>query len=915
MYCGIVLFTLNEMVYDIKSDFAKEHSTLLANQVVKQSESFFNGISNILSLASKNTSRIIVDPVDPTRNVQGILQHLIEFHPNIYCSWLVLEPGNINGDAYYSRAFLRLNKGISEIPGPPEELLKDANRSRWYNIPIKTGKPAFLPDEVFDYHVGEGEQYTGSIAFPVYRNYKIVGVIGIDITYESTFKFIDELETQSTQRVLLLAQSGRILYASNMGLRRQMLPDLGFSPEAVERITDAMHDKRTLMFEDVSPLRGTASLFNLVPLDIPGSEIPVFLLTDIARSTLFYQPDSTVIVISVLGLVLMATSVFLATRNIVKPILRLTRNAEWIAKGQTAMVLDKYRPPLVPRHEVDILEASLIKMVEEIVQNHELRVRAMTAEGENQQMLEAAKAKDRFFANVSHEIRTPMNAILGMSELLSNASLAPQEARYVKGIKVAAESLLGLINDILDLSKLESGNLELNEVHYDLWDLLDNIYALSHFLASNKQLVFEYELHGDIPQYVYGDDVRVRQILMNLLGNAIKFTRERRVKLEVFREDEALRFNISDTGCGIRDEDMKLLFEPFKQLEPGKNRKIQGTGLGLSICLNLVQLMRGTISVDSVYGLGSTFSFIIPIVQGDPELSKTPANAKNITFSKDTNVLVVDDSRLNLDVASGLLNLYGINCDIAISGADALAMVRQRHYDVVFMDHMMPEMDGVETTKAIREMDGEFSDLVIVALTANAVVGTKELFLEAGMNDFMSKPIDKTTLQNMLNKWVPKEKRITPDGKITFASPSTQDTNVTDNNVAEKPTPDPNDRIIEELRKIRHLDVNQGLQYSAGQTENYLRILRMFHEMADELKDALPLLLEKGDIGAFRIEIHGFKSALANIGATELSERALNLELAVDKDGGATCHDLLPLFLEDLRHLDVALDAALSIAT
>ncbi|MDR1296997.1 MAG: response regulator [Deltaproteobacteria bacterium] len=367
----------------------------------------------------------------------------------------------------------------------------------------------------------------------------------------------------------------------------------------------------------------------------------------------------------------------------------------------------------------------------------------------------AYQARTQFLSMMSHEIRTPMNAIIGISEILaSDQSLPAGPLAYVDDIKVAGEALLGIINDILDLSKLELGKMSLAPVNFSLKKLLDNLMTMSRFLAGDKNILVGLETSLEFPIYLLGDDVRLRQVLLNLIGNAIKFTQNGSVILKVAEEGQKLVFDVTDTGIGVKKEDIPHLFEAFKQMDATKNRHIKGTGLGLSVSKSLVELMGGVIEVRSEYGAGSSFKVVIPRVEGTKPSPKKKARSSQ-HYGDSVEVLVVDDNELNLTVASGLLRIHGIRSDRAASGQEALKKVAARSYQLIFMDQMMPEMDGLETTANIRALGGALARLPIIALTANAMAGAKETLLAAGMNDFLSKPIQRDELAAILAKWVP----------------------------------------------------------------------------------------------------------------------------------------------------------------
>ncbi|MDR1471805.1 MAG: response regulator [Synergistaceae bacterium] len=395
-------------------------------------------------------------------------------------------------------------------------------------------------------------------------------------------------------------------------------------------------------------------------------------------------------------------------------------------------------------------------------------VRQRTEDLENQTRLalEASRAKSVFLARMSHEIRTPMNAIIGFSEALLRRELPDDAIENALDIKEAGAILISIINDVLDFSKIEAGKMELAGNEYMFASLIHDVENIIKLRVAEKMLAFNTNIDAGLPNKLRGDVSRTRQILLNLLSNAVKYTNEGSITLSVsgtVREDGSimLSFEVADTGIGIRQEDMEKLFDSFRRVDLPKNRGIEGTGLGLAISQNLCRLMGGDITVRSVYGKGSVFTALIPqkIVDGRPFRAETEARRpfdgkRKVRFvAPGARILAVDDSKVNLSVLRTLLQPYRIRVDTCLSGEDAVAIVKESPYDLVFMDHMMPGMDGIETARAIREEENGRT-VPIIALTANAIAGMRETFLRNDFCDYLSKPIDIEKLDSILSIWI-----------------------------------------------------------------------------------------------------------------------------------------------------------------
>lgn len=500
----------------------------------------------------------------------------------------------------------------------------------------------------------------------------------------------------------------------------------------------------------------------------------------------------------------------------------------------------------------------------------------------------ANQAKSEFLANMSHEIRTPMNAIMGLSDLIMEESRGRKVYTYACDIMSSAQNLLTIINDILDLSKVEAGKMELVTRDYSIRSVVDAVVNMMDIAASQRGLLLLCDYDMSIPGRYHGDDGRIKQILINLINNAVKFTKKGHIKVSVRglpcarTGTELLIFQVEDTGCGIAEENLEKIFEDFKQVDSKRNREVEGTGLGLSITKHLVTLMKGTIEVESVYGQGTTFTVKIPqkVVDGPTlaELPETPVrelHQVNSFVAEHYKVLVVDDNLINRKVITGFLKKYRFDLTEAASGPEAVALVKENRFDLIFMDYMMPGMDGVEAVSIIRGECGENGAApVIIALTANAMEGVREKFLKLGFQDYVAKPIDKELLNEMLARWIPEERK----------KPRTEEET---EKRAGGPDVGGDGRVRFEDVRIPGIDVEEARKHHTGGAEDFLELLGLFCMDGRRKCALLKELKEKGDYGTYGIEAHGLKSASANVGAMELSALAREHEAAAGRKDAA----------------------------
>ena len=466
----------------------------------------------------------------------------------------------------------------------------------------------------------------------------------------------------------------------------------------------------------------------------------------------------------------------------------------------------------------------------------------------------ASKAKSQFLANMSHEVRTPINAILGMNEMIIRESTDEQIVEYATNVKQAGKALLAQVNSILDYSKLEEGKMDIIQVEYDLATLINGFVTSVTSRAKSKGLRIDVNVDNNLPTTLLGDDVRVGQVINNLLTNAVKYTEVGVISLNIWeesRDDSAIDIGVSvqDTGIGIKPEDMEKLSASFTRIEEERNRNIEGTGLGIPIVIEILRLMDSELKVESVYGEGSTFSFAIRqgIINDEPigdyrkRVKRSYRRRNKYTYPSmlKANIIVVDDYEMNLVVAKNLMKVYDFIPDLAESGREAITRIEEKHYDIIFMDHMMPDMDGIETLQLLKDQNILDDSTAVIALTANAIAGARDFYISKGFNDYLTKPIDAEALEQILTKYVPEEKIVK--------------------------------KSISDLKNNKSLTSNDDERKA---------LIKIFVSTIQETAKNLNELLEAEDIKNYTIKVHGLKSTARLIGEMSISSKAEALEKA-----------------------------------
>ncbi len=554
------------------------------------------------------------------------------------------------------------------------------------------------------------------------------------------------------------------------------------------------------------------------------------------------------------------------------------------------------------RDEIKVLHESL-KTTVHSVEDYIARIKAeQELEKELEVAQKASEAKSSFLSNMSHEIRTPINAVLGMNEMILREADNDQILEYANNVKSAGNSLLGIINDILDFSKIEAGKMDILPVEYHLGSTINDLINMVSVKAEDKGLELKLNIDKTLPSVLIGDEIRIKQCVTNILSNAVKYTEEGSVTLNVsYKKEEGnnilLRFQVVDTGIGIKEEDLSKLYSPFERIEEIRNRSIEGTGLGMSIVKKLLALMDSRLEVKSVYGEGSDFSFEVKqevvsfeelgdFKQKYKEYLKSREKYRERFRAPNAEILVVDDTPMNLTVVKGLLKNTQIKVDTAESGEETLQKVSQKRYDVIFIDHRMPGMDGIETLAAMKELKGNLCErAACIALTANAGASAREEYLAAGFDDYLSKPVDGLVLENMLREYLPDEKILPVEDSKESVSAD------------EGPEDDERKALF---KKIEGIDFDEALK-NCGSMDVLENVAHEFYVSIDPKADDIERFLTEKDYRNYTVAVHALKSSARLIGATKLSQDAAYLEKCGNEGNEDKIQSKTPELLELYR--------------
>ena len=550
----------------------------------------------------------------------------------------------------------------------------------------------------------------------------------------------------------------------------------------------------------------------------------------------------------------------------------------------------------------------------------------------------ANEAKSSFLNSMSHEIRTPMNSILGMNEMILREEDRPEIREYAQVIQRSGRALLGIINDVLDFSKLQDSKMEIMPLRYDLSSLINDLVNIAAEQAKKKSLTFTVNVDKSIPRILEGDEYHIRQVMLNILNNAIKYTERGGVTVTVGYEKKEdysilLRCAVSDTGIGIKADDLDYIFQPFEHLESTRRFSSDGSGLGLSIVQKLLTLMGSELKVESVFHKGSTFSFEVPqtVIKWEPigDYERAYSVATNHQGKKfmtsfqapNAKVLVVDDADINLLVFANLLKKTKIKIDTASSGLEMLQMVRMNHYDIIFLDHRMPGMDGIEAFHAMKKItDGININTPVVALTANAVLGARQLYMDEGFSDYISKPIDTVRLEQVLLEYIPQNLIIKgedisenspahiPTPVITYIGfqaaeeygPMNEENQTPDFGFDDDSEEENEEDEYSKYKNIPGIDFDAAVT-NCGTEDTFIQALEIFYNSLDKKADEIETYEREKDIKNYTVKVHALKSAARLVGALDLSADAKHLEESGDNNDVHEIEQKTPALLSKYR--------------
>ncbi len=744
----------------------------------------------------------------------------------------------------------------------------DTDAVGWYYLPIWKKAPVWTPP----YNNTNLRQKMISYSIPLYQNNNLLGVVGIDLSLAVIEDMVNSLQLENSRGLLLGEENNLIHLNTRLELTK-----------AVERSAELSQMLDTFQNSDNSSLQKIIWEGNKYVGLLSKLENGMSYITAVSQRELLkpvYGQILSAIIAFLLVSILTINLIIFILKRIITPIRIINKTTNRLARGELYIEI-----PYESNNEIGTLANNIRLMTsqlkeyieyisEQTKKEREAKEAALT---ESQINAAASQAKSAFLANMSHEIRTPINAVLGMNEMILRESDDKTILGYAANIKTAGSNLLTIVNDVLDFSKIEAGKMELLPDNYEVSSLIIDLVNMTRERALNKGLQYNLNISPELPKTLFGDSVRIKQCILNLLTNAIKYTKEGSVLFSITftKIDEnniQLKVQISDTGCGIKEEDMEKLFAPFERIDEEKNRTIEGSGLGISIVRKLLDMMGSRLEVKSIYGKGSDFSFTIiqkvidwtysgDLNEAYAESIEKLAGYKEKLHAPKARLLFVDDTAMNLEVIKGLLKNTGIKIDTVLSGREAIEAAKKQVYDILFIDHRMPDMDGIETLHALKKLNNNLNaEKPCIALTANAISGVKKMYLNEGFDDYISKPVNPQKLEELIRHYLPNDYL---------------EENV-ETEIAENKSNEYSD-FLNNYKNIKELDAEIALK-NCGSPEILTSIVNQFYSTIEEKALELQQYFEAEDWKNYGIKVHALKSTSRLIGAVELSKLSEYLE-------------------------------------
>ena len=864
---------------------------LTAEKKKLELNNFFNSAENIVQefqdyiLSNLDEDRLLIDSEYEDQymtNLAKVMSSISAFQKGVVCTYFRMEMSKygptrglfLTGEYQKSYVSVRTTDLSKYSPG-------DIEHVGWYYLPIWKKSPVWTPP----YNNLSLRQKMISYSVPLYRDETLLGVVGIDLSLAVIEDMVNSLQLENSKGLLIGDQQNLI----HLNTRYEQTKAVERSAE-LSLLMDKFNHPDNQLLQKFN-WEGNSYYGTLTKLDNGMSYITAVSQKELLKPV-YGQIIALIIAFTIVS-ILFSILLYFIFKKVITPIRIINKTTNRLARGELYIDI-----PYQSNNEIGTLANNIRLMTSQLKEyieyirdqtkkERELKEAALT---ESQINAAASQAKSAFLANMSHEIRTPINAVLGMNEMILRESKDKEILSYAANIKTAGSSLLSIVNDILDFSKIEAGKMELLPDNYELSSLIIDLVNMTHERAQSKGLNYELKFSSDLPKTLYGDSVRIKQCILNLITNAIKYTKEGSITFTIdfkkIDDDKIdLTVHVIDTGIGIKKEDMDKLFTPFERIEEEKNRTIEGSGLGISIIRRLLDMMGSRLHVESTYGKGSDFSFQIE----QKVIDWTPAGDLNEAYSESVeqmshykeklhapkaHLLFVDDTAMNLNVIRGLLKNTGIKIDTVLSGKAALEAVKKNEYDILFIDHRMPEMDGIETLHAMKEMkDNKCTGKPCIALTANAISGVRKMYLNEGFDDYLSKPVNPSKLEEMIINYLPKEyiEDIPEDAPDNFATPDTDEDTKS------------YETLIARLKQIKEIDVDSALR-NCGAPDILLMTINQYYSSINQKAHELQNYFEAEDWHNYEIKVHALKSTSRLIGAIELSNLAEYLEKSANQN-------------------------------